>query len=177
MRKIVVLIIASLLIAGSLFWFFRVREKPASNGGEGEKETMVLPENWSFSPLDDPSISLKLERRIEDLVRPTVVMIKSETSETDFSAYLDRLIAGAKRTLPSLKVTSETEEEKEGFHLKKIEAYYYNGGNKVNLRQRVYLKEDRVYTLTASFGQTDPETVSRETETIFDSIFQEKILL
>ena len=140
------------------------------------KEEVILPNGWAVSAVSQEDFELKIEKRAEDsLIRPTIVLISSDFEGENQEQYLDQLIAGAKRAIPSLRITQDELDQQNGWITRDLVGFYQTGGDRINLRQRVYIKDSQVYTITASYGVSEPEEISDQIDQIFDQVFEEFI--
>jgi len=166
-------IIIPVLVIGVLVVIAFATSRPKSTIPEAPSSEISLPEGWSISSQDSPDFSLKLEKKAKDsLLRPTIVLIESEAEFENEQDYVDSLIAGAKRTIPSLKLNSE-KKEANGFAAWNLSGFYYTGGDRIEIIQRLYLKDNKVYSLTASFLADDQ--IVDEINAIYQEIFEKRI--
>jgi len=168
-------IIVPILIIIALIGIAFVSNRPKEIVPQEQVKEISLPENWAISEENQADFTLKIEKKAEDsLVRPTIILIESEAEFEDKQEYVDQLIAGAKRTIPSLKLDSE-KFQVESFSIWDLSGSYYTGGDRVEILQRIYLKDNKVSTLTASFLADGQESLSQEIKEIFDQIFATRI--
>jgi len=126
-----------------------------------------LPSGWTQISSSDNEI--KLEKTVESGLKPQIVFDKStlETG-TDFTAYTSRLISGAKSAIPSLKYTQDDLSDSS----RTLSGFYYNQKKKVFITQKIFQKDNSVYTLTASYSD---ESGKSEITSIFDSIVSRRL--
>lgn len=137
-----------------------------------EEQILKLPSDWK--KIDDKDVNLKFEKQVGAGIKPQIVFKDFQSTEASAPAkYTDTLIAGAKSTIPSLKVLDDMRNSTEKFYSAFIRASYTNKGQKIKLIQRVYIIKDQVKVLTASFtGDLDAEI-----NQILDNLVAEKIKL
>lgn len=172
----VVLILVFLAIRAGILPGREKLEKLTQYKLEIEKPTPIVeefkvPQGWKRVEKDGEKVELKLEKETKAKIKPIIVLIKSETKETDFASYVDKLIKGAKSALPSLRINSDEEVEKQAYYGRGLTGYYYKGYNRVDIKQTIYIKDNQVYTITASTDPAETEALKDEIESIFDSIF------
>jgi hypothetical protein len=168
-KYIVALVIVAILVG------FIVSRKPFQKeslvGQQISREQLLgLPETWKS--IGDTTVALKLEKTVDGTVKPQIVLINSSSKDALTPAkYTDRLVAGAKSAVPTLRIITDKRNAAENNYSALISGYYFNGKTKINLLQRIYIKGESVSTLTASYtGELEAE-INR----ILDSIVQEKI--
>lgn len=171
MNKKNIAVIAVILLVTS---FFLLNKKPIDlkNLGFGVTPTPTVvakyPDNWSEV---DSEALVKLEKTITSGLKPEIILIKSEKpSEDSVKVYTDKIIAGAKSAIRSLVYETDKSTEVNGYSLRQLTGYYYNKNNKVKIIQNLYLKDNNLYTLTASYQDDSQES---EINTIFDRIVSE----
>lgn len=170
----VLLLIA--VIGGILFFASNaadeVTDHPPSTPMPVDK--ISYPEGWS--EIDDEGVVLKVQKNDETKVVPTVVLVSSTAEIEDPAKYLDSLIQGAKLAIPSLVIETESSQEANGFYIRELSGYYFNGLDKVGIKQRAFVKDNNVYTLTASFLYSDDTPqLAQDIEEIFSKIYELKI--
>ncbi len=174
MTKIKLVVAILLITALSVFalrYFSRLSKSP-STPSVPVSSSFVLPAGWQEV---DPGKNLfKLTKLTDHPVKPAIVLIKSslDDSQTSPSLYVDRLVDGVRSTVPGYKLISSQSQDIDGFYLRIIQSSYRNSGQTVLLRQNIYLKDNTVYTLTASYPTTD---IDNEIGLIFDNIYKTKI--
>jgi hypothetical protein len=137
-----------------------------------DEQLLKLPENWS--KVDDTAVALKLQKKVDKGLKPEIVLIKSESKDALTPAkYTDRLIAGARSAISSLRITDDKRNASEGNYSAMLSGYYFNNKTKISLLQRVYIKGETVNTLTASFTGD----IAVEANQVMDSIVKEKLAL
>lgn len=169
-------IIALIFAIGIIFLITRVfNVNPLSLVKDTPSPTPTV-DNWlpsDWHQIDSDSNQLKLERTVESGLKPEIILIKSERPDSsDPKTYSDRIIAGAKSSLPSLRYTSDNTLNENNMYLRTLSGYYYNQKLKVLVSQRLYLQDNQVYTLTASYADPAMET---EINSIFDSIVSRRL--
>lgn len=137
-------------------------------------EEISYPEGWF--EIDDEGVVLKVQKDNEAEVVPTVVLVSSAAEIEDPAKYLDSLVQGAKRAISSLVIETESSQEAGGFYIRELSGYYFSGSDKVGIKQRVFVKDNNVYTLTASFLYSDDTPqLAQDIEEIFSQIYELKI--
>lgn len=133
--------------------------------------TKALPKDWTVSEnAVTGNVKVKLEKKVQSGRTPTVVLITSTSSVNDNKKYIDSLIAGAYSALPSLVINKNEEKNVNGYYMRDITGYYYSGAEKVNIRQQIYKKDDKVFTLTASYDDLNMITDDELTQ-VFNSLY------
>ena len=140
-----------------------------NNPDQIQTATLDLPTGWAKS--DDTLVALKIEKQVESGYKPVVTLIKSTSDITDPKLYIDNLIAGAKSAIPSLRVTSDQRGNLDNYYLATIDSFYYNSGLKINSLQKVYIKDNQVFTLTASYTDDIITEINKIFDTIVDNQF------
>lgn len=169
MKKIILII--PLLIA--LYFSLRSSNKPQTVSLDilpPVSQTIELPPSWER--VEDPSSLYKFEKKVDQGLKPQIIFAKSESKNApNQDVYLNHLIAGARSAIPSLRVISDERQSFNDYYFSAISAYYYSRNTKINLLQRVYLKGETVYTLTASYVQD----LSSEINQIFDTLVAKEL--
>lgn len=169
--------IALIILAIALGFLVASKKRSAvqtvvTNPVVSQQITSTLPSGWS--QIVDPTVDVKLEKKVDSGVKPQIVFMKSSSKDASDSAkYVDRLIAGARSAIPSLVITSTKRNSTESFYSTILTGYYFNQKQKISLSQRVYVKDDSVYTITGSYTGD----LATEINQILDSIVKEKIRL
>lgn len=142
------------------------------------EEELELPQGWEKTVEDGDEVVVKLTKQTESEVATNIVLTKVEDIDYENSEdYTDRLIAGTKSSLPSLTYTEDEIEENDYF-VRKLEGRYWNEMDRVDIKQRIYLTEDTVYVLTASFDhQLDSEELNNQINQNFDLLEENYIEL
>jgi hypothetical protein len=131
-----------------------------------------LPEGWTDVTAQTEEVEAKVEKTVDFGVKPTVILLKSQIQEQNTVAYVDKIIQGAKSAISTLTYTTDKTEEKDGFYVRNLQGYYLNGDTRVNVMQRMYVKGNKVYTITASYGDA---TVEEEVQKVMAEIYEAKI--
>lgn len=164
MSKIISILI---VVIGVAYLLFRIFDNFQNKPSDVQAPQSWLPSGWS--ELNSSDNELKLEKTVESGLKPQVVFEKStlETG-TDFTTYTSRLISGAKSAIPSLRYTQDDLSDSSRI----LSGYYYNQKKKVFINQKIFQKDNFLYTLTASFSnELDKEEIS----SIFDSIVSRRL--
>jgi hypothetical protein len=172
MKKYIALIVVVVLVLGFVFSRRPNGNKPIVVDSQTAKEQLLkLPESWGI--IDDANVNLKFEKKVDTGLKPQIVFTKTESKEatTSPAKYVDRLVAGAKSTIPSFKIVSDKRGSEENLYSALISGYYYNQKQKISILQRVYIKDGSVFTMTASYSSD----IGSEIENIFDSISREEV--
>jgi hypothetical protein len=172
MKRYIALIIVLALGVG--FFMSRKTFAPQTVVKEPIKieELLKMPSGWS--QVEDKDVNLKFEKKVDKGLKPQVVFKETQSTEASTPAkYTDRLIAGTKSAIPSFRVTGDMRNSLEKYYSAFITATYTNKGQKINLIQRVYIKGNTVYTLTASYTGE----LGNELNQILDNLVREKISL
>ncbi|MFA6249955.1 MAG: hypothetical protein WC686_00435 [Candidatus Shapirobacteria bacterium] len=176
-KKIIVAIMIIALFALA-YKFISIIRQPASTQNLPSPTPVLLstplPPGWSMAT---PSAgnTLKLVKETQDKVKPSIVLITSAyTSDLSESKYADTIIKGARSALPSLTFTINRSENVGSFYVRHLQGTYINARNQVRVKQRLYIQNKTVSTLTASYL---PQNLDAEIDTIFDAIFTDKINL
>ncbi|MBI2464759.1 hypothetical protein HYV64_01335 [Candidatus Shapirobacteria bacterium] len=136
------------------------------------EELLKMPSGWS--QVDDKDVNLKFEKKVDKGLKPQIVLKVTQSVEASAPAkYTDRLLAGAKSAVPSLRLTGDMRNSLEKYYSAFVTATYVNKGQKINLIQRIYIKENTVNTLTASYTGD----LAVEINQILDNLVKEKISL
>jgi hypothetical protein len=172
MKKYIAIIIVLALGVGYFMSRKTFAPKTVVNQPIRIEELLKMPSDWS--QVDDKDVTLKFEKKTEKGIKPQVVFKETQASEATAPAkYTDRLIAGAKSAIPSLRVTGDMRNSLEKYYSAFITAIYTNKGDKISLIQRVYIKGDKVFTLTGSYTGN----LGNEINQILDNIVKEKVNL
>jgi hypothetical protein len=162
MNKYFVLII--IVILGFII-FRKPTPKPVVNQPVPQEQQFKLPDNWKT--VENSTVALKLEKTVNQGLKPEIVLINSVSKDALTPAkYIDRLLAGAKSAIPSLRITKDQRSTDKDIYSATVSGYYFNNKTKVNLLQRIYIKGETVSTLTASFA----DGLESEINPILDSI-------
>lgn len=144
-------------------WFTK---KPTENTTQAM--SVNLPSGWTQS--DNTPIALKIEKQVESDYQPTITLIKSTVLSTDSPKdYIDKLIAGAKSSLPSLKIVSDDRQDINGLYLATINSFYYQDNLKISVYQQIFVKHSQVSTITASYTG-DFQDIKVDVDQIFQTI-------
>lgn len=170
---------AALIVLAILIGFFASRQlglfsqkANVVTNHVSDTSSLNLPQGWNS--VDSKDALLKLEKKTDKGVKPEIVLAKSTSKDAAKPAkYVDRLIAGARSTISTLTITSDKRQSEIGLYTANIAASYFNKKTKINILQRVYVKSETVYTLTASFTGD----MSLEINQIFDMVVKQKVNL
>lgn len=145
-------------------------KKAASTQMESKVE---LPASWSLLG-DTAGAEQKAEKKTENGFKPTVVLIKSKTQEQNPEEYIEKLIQGAKSALPTLQITNDVKTQRDGFTARVMQGNYYNGNEKIYLKQTVLMKGEDVYTLTGSYNTQDGD-LEKQIDQVFEYLYENNI--
>ncbi|MFZ2152449.1 MAG: hypothetical protein WAV41_00125 [Microgenomates group bacterium] len=135
------------------------------------EQQLGLPNGWTKVETSDTD--LKLEKKVEASLQPQIVFKQIVSDEaTSPAKYTNTIIAGARSAIPSLKITDDKRSSTDTLYTALITGSYLNRGQKVNILQRVYIKSNNVFVMTASYNGD----LSDEINKIFDSLVKEKSL-
>jgi hypothetical protein len=171
MKKYIVLIVGLVLLAVGFFLTKPTSQKTVVEPQPvTEVQKLKLSDTWT--EVADKNVDLKLEEKVNKGLTPQIVFKKSKSIDALTPAkYTDRLIAGARSTISTLRIETDKRSSVDGLYTAFLTGYYYNKNLKISLIQRVYIQGEDVSTLTASF--TGDKTA--EVNTAFDNIVKEKI--
>lgn len=170
MKKILGFLIIVSLILFAVFYRNSNNKDISKSNQISEEQKLGLPDSWT--KVEDAKVEYKLEKKVEKGLKSEIVLIKSESKDaSNPTKYVDRLVAGAKSTIPTLRISTNKRSSENEIYLAVISGYYYNQKNIINLAQRVYIKGETVYTLTASFG----DDLTAEIDQIMDAVVKEKV--
>lgn len=133
-----------------------------------------LPVGWKKVESDNLKTKLKLEKDSQDKIKPTIVWQEIETQAGKNQAeYVDSLIKGARSVFPSLVFTTNQPEEREDGYLRNLGGYYFNGSNKVGIKQQILAGKDKIQVLTASYLFAKQSDYSDDINKIFNDILSQ----
>lgn len=162
-RRIILILVLVIIFLLTINGIKELKEKEVRE----EKQTKIeniLPSGWEKSETQE---GIKISKKVESGLVPMITLEKTENEE-EFVAYTNKLIAGAKAAIPSLKyIGDKISEDKNGRFL---EGFYYNQKKRVVIKQNLYQKEKYLYTITASF---ENQEMSGEINKIFERLVQE----
>jgi len=170
----VIIIFILLIVLAFIFRFNKDKLLQFGKNNPDQVQTTVvlnLPVGWIKS--DDTLVALKIEKQVESGYKPIITLIKSTSRITAPKLYIDNFIAGAKSAIPSLRLTSDQRDDSDDYYLATIESFYYNNGLKINSLQKVFIKDNQVFTLTASYT----DDITGEINQIFDTITDNQLTL
>jgi hypothetical protein len=173
-------VVILLLLFGAGWYILNSRTKHTTqtnkNVAVSPTKTATLSAQLQLPPLweqknDVPGFEMKAVKKTITKIKPVVNLVKTTKKDEDQKTYVDKMIKGAKSSFPSLVITKDNLEEKDGFYIRELTGYYYNGKNKISLLMNIYIKKDTVYTLTAAKDSTDNTTTNDEITKIFASVY------
>lgn len=147
---------------------------PQKETEEKKEEGMDLPEGWQEVEVAEEEVVVKLTKETESEIETNIVLMKIE--DIDYESpeeYTDRLINGAKSALPSLTF-SDDEVEENDYYIRKLTGRYWNAGDQVEVKQQIYVGENEVYVITASYASAaSSEELTSEINNLFDKLSEE----
>lgn len=145
---------------------------------EVDEETDIdLAENWQKEEAPEGAI-VKLSKDTEREISLNIILNKEEEIEyEDPQTYTDRLIAGTRSSLPTLVYIDDQTDQVNDYFVRYLEGYYWQAGLQIGLSQRIYLEEDVVYVITASYDNRDRQELEEEINQNFDQLTEEYIRL
>lgn len=164
MSKIIILI---LIVIGVGYFILRISSTNPLSLIKSTPSPTPTVENWlpsSWTQVESTANKLKLEKSVTSGLKPQIVLEKSTNPDkTDFKTYTNRLIAGAKSALPTLRYQKDNLQN----DTRVLSGYYFNQKNKILISQNIFQKDNNIYTLTASYNDVKLES---EINSILDSI-------
>lgn len=165
-QKIITAIVVLGLLTG-LFFFSKITP-PSIPSTSTENSELSLPQNWKL--ITSSGKSYKIEKTGTYQIKPLIVTSVSSLPDTEKTdTYVDKLISGAKATLPGLNYSINQKEPFQAYYLRRLIGSYYSGKNKINLFQRIYIDKNDITTITASCP-TD-SCLESEVSPIFDTLW------
>lgn len=173
MKKNIPAVIFLVFIIGLIS--YSIMHRPAKQNSPDNidtTETVKYPSQWS--KVDSDTSILKLEKEVESGIKPQISLTKGQLESTDSpQKYLTRLISGAKSAIPSLRLNQSSQTTNDDLVQTNLSGYYYNQKLKVNLLQRVYIKQGNIAVITASYSGNIDDEINQ----IFDQIYDQQIKL
>jgi len=164
-KYLLILSILLLIVLGILFFRPQTKKSPSPTPSV-PSFSESLPLNWQLVSSTDKS--LKLEKSVTSGLKAEIVYKKTSSPDALTPAkYVDKLKAGARSTLPTLRYLTDKRNSTELGYTALLTGYYFNQGKKILINQRLFIQAEDVYTLTASYDQNSSEA---EINSIFDSI-------
>jgi hypothetical protein len=119
---------------------------------------------WSITEENLGKTIVKFEKNVKNsTIKPTILLIKSGYSDTSPADYSYKIVQGAYSTLPSLSYYKDNIVEKAELYTRELTgSYYINKDTKVSLMQNLYLKENTIWVLTASYEGNEMEAELKE---------------
>lgn len=151
MKKYFILstIFVLVLLFGFIFYSQKTKKTDSNLSSNNIENNLQLPKEWVKVSSD--KLSLKLEKNVNQGLKPQIVLTVSESSEDSSPAkYVDRLIAGARSAIPSFKIITDKRHSEENKYSAVIFGYYFNQKTKVTVNQRVFIVGQKISVLTAS---------------------------
>ncbi len=137
-------------------------------GEEAEEEPdLNLAEDWQEEEGSEGAV-VKLSKDSENEIATNIILNKEEEIEYDDpETYTDQLIAGTKSALPSLVYTQD-ETENNDYFIRQLTGSYWQAGSRIGISQRIYLKNDTAYVITASYDYQIGQELEEEINQNFD---------
>jgi hypothetical protein len=140
-----------------------------------EENGIKFPEGWEEESSEE-DVVVKLSKETDTEIAANIVITKEENIEYETpEKYADRLIAGAKSTLPSLVYTDDQLEDNDQYLVRYLNGYYWQGGQQVGLSQKIYVGEDTVYVITASYDYQLKTELEEEINQNFDLLAEKHL--
>ncbi len=166
--------IALLLTSIAVTSVFRNKNTDSVEESVPTEQILVLPKGWEKVTKEGYE-NTYIKKQPEDTeYTPTVAYDRNTVKETTADEYFSTMIAGAKSAIPSLVVTSNQQDKYEGYDVLNLAGNYYQGGNQIQIRQRLLLKGTTLHTIAASYAEGQ-EISEEEIDTVFDYIAQNYI--
>ena len=168
-------LIPALIIILVIIYFLLTRPTSKFNFNLNPTPTQEIVKEFAigWNEIVDSGVKFKLEKNVNKGTRPQIVLIETQLEEVVVPAkYVDKLIAGAKSAIPSLKISSDKRESQEKYYSAVFTGTYINRNEKLNIIQQVYIKNNTVYVITATFIGD----LTQEINTILNNIAKDKIL-
>ncbi|HEX8924119.1 MAG TPA: hypothetical protein VF828_05305 [Patescibacteria group bacterium] len=170
---IILIIIVALMAVFALYR--NLVRKPAVKTPQSIENTQTLPVGWHKVD-NGTGLSLKLQKDSKEAVIPTIVLLETSLPEgTLIGNYIDTLKAGAVSTIPHLNFTSDDSSENNGFRIYRLTAGYVVNRHPVNLIQRIYSKESKIYIFTASYLKDSKNTTESEINGLLDTLSKDNL--
>jgi hypothetical protein len=119
----------------------------------------IVPElgvGWYEIPVRDTRVVARVEKRVEEGIIPTVVVISSRIPDSMHSEYVDEMVAGMQHTVPGLELTRDATSSASGLYRRELAGSYQGSDRRVDFMQVVLARGTWIYTITGSFGgETD----------------------
>jgi len=168
-KSLIGLIIVGAIITLSYFQFIKNSLKEKNLISKPALTLPSMPQGWRITEQNQENLLYKIEKESDSAVTPVIAMIKSNLpKEIDPNKYIHSLKSGAKSTIPSLVFTSDKELDQDS-RQRQLEGYYYIGETKIGFVQRLLVKNDFLYTINASFIDTD---LSQDIEEIISKLIE-----
>lgn len=171
---LIILAIAGIGFAIYRFTDFGSNIIPGLRDRQEEKtEELDLPENWEVTLENTDEIVVKVSKQTEAEIITNVVLTKTEDVDYETpETYTDRLVSGTKNALPSLTYRKD-EIEEDDYYIRRLSGSYWNGSDRVEINQWIYVGENTVYVLTASYDYNQQsEELTSEINQIFDLLVE-----
>ncbi|QQS44063.1 hypothetical protein IPM65_00450 [Candidatus Roizmanbacteria bacterium] len=161
--------IALLLTSIAVTSVFRNKNTDTVEESVPAEQILVLPEGWEKVTKEGYE-NTYIKKQVEAAeYTPTVAYDRNTVKETTAGEYFSTMIAGAKSAIPSLVVTSNEEHKYDGYDVLNLAGNYYQGGNHIQIRQRLLLKGTTLHTIAASYVEGQ-EISEEEIDALFDYI-------
>lgn len=132
------------------------------------KKLSHLPQGWVTISTSDKSI--KVQKQSDQKFKPTITLIYSQTDQTNPKKFIDNSILGARVTLPTLVISKRSDSKRENYYVANLAGYYISANQKINIYQKIFIKNYDVYTIAASYLAKD-NVSQKELDSIFRNIY------
>ncbi len=166
----IVLLLTSIAVTSVL----RKKDNNVTEESLQAEKAIVLPQGWEKVTKEGYENTYIKKPENETDYTPTVAYDRNTVKETAADEYFSTMIAGARSAIPSLVVTANEQDKYEGYDVLNLAGNYYQGGNQIQIRQRLFLKGTTLHTIAASFAEGQ-EISEKEIDAVFDYIVQNYI--
>jgi len=135
---------------------------------------LVFPQGWRIVQSNNDTTLVKLQK-VNDKKNPAVVLIYSLVPNgKNPHDYVESLIKGTFSALPTITLSENKEDQKDGYYIRTLKGSYPSEGKTISVLQMIYIKGKNAYTLTGSYIGSDP-SFEKEITTIFDTLYTGEI--
>ncbi len=170
------LIVYLLIFIGIGYVIYSINQKissPPSRPATPTSANLSFPAGWKI--VETTPNSQKIQKSGNYKTVPTVVYLKSPIAgdKAEPQSYVDSLIAGAKSTIPGLVYSQNQTTPSGAYYLRQLTGSYPLAKSVIKLAQSIYVKDNFVYTITASYQNSDIS--AEEIKAVFETVFATKI--